>query len=455
MPLTDEAIAEIDAFVDARMEALRIPGVAIAIIEDGEIIHAKGFGVTREGGEAVTADTLFQIGSISKPFTATAIMKLVEAGEIGLDDPVVDHLPWFRTSDAAQSAQITIRHLLAHRSGISTFDGNHNQDGGSGDAKAMEDAVRDLSRISLSAPPGEIFQYSNANYQILGVLIETVTGEPFERATRTLILGDAYPQTNFNRDLRGYRYWLGAPRLFTGETGRAILAQGGVQTSANELAAFLQGFMRGDRSILAPETLAEMMTPYAEDDAMPYGLGWMRVEFPDHSLVFHTGSNPGFAAIAGFSPDASFGFVVLANANQSFGIRNVESLTRGVGDLVMGRPPRPVSPPLSERISALLVYTTPIILVLLTLHFGWKWLNGKFRSVFPRSQPLDALWRLVLPSLILAGIAFCLLVAIPQMNGAPMSAISRFNPDLGLALQAGGYLALALAVLRPVVRLRI
>jgi CubicO group peptidase (beta-lactamase class C family) len=108
----------IDAYVEEQMRRLKIPGVSLAIIEGDKIVHLRGFGRSRLGGEAPTPQTPFFIGSLTKSFTALAVMQLVEAGKIELDAPVQRYLPWFRVADPAASAQITVRHLLNQTSGL-------------------------------------------------------------------------------------------------------------------------------------------------------------------------------------------------------------------------------------------------------------------------------------------------------------------------------------------------
>ena len=113
----------IDAYVEEQMHRLKIPGASLAIVEGGEIVHLRGFGRARPGGEAPTPQTPFVLGSTTKSFTALAVMQLVEAGKIELDAPVQRYLPWFRVADPEASAQITVRHLLNQTSGMSLVAG--------------------------------------------------------------------------------------------------------------------------------------------------------------------------------------------------------------------------------------------------------------------------------------------------------------------------------------------
>lgn len=458
--LTAERIAEIDAFVEDRMEALDISGVAIALIEDGALVHARGFGVTAEGGDPVSENTMFQTGSISKTFAATVILQLVSEQRIGLDDPVVKHLPWFRTASRAGSDNITVRHLLSHRSGLSMFTGNRNQNGGSDGTDSMELAVRELARHKLKSKPGASYEYSNANYQILGTLLEAIEGQPYEEILKKRIFETA----GMSRSLvtmaiagqqdaaQGHRYWLTRPQVYNGEPGRAVLAQGGVSSSSSDLATYLISFINNDNQLVAEGMQPEMLTSEDTGPGTHYALGWFTRAFVDHRLIFHTGSNPGYEAVAGFSPEKRLGFVVLTNANSSFGNRNVAGLTLGVGNMVMGLPVPPASPDMVSRIGFFAICLIPLLLISVIIGFV---LNRKsLVSLKGKRLSVASIRRLMLPSVILVGLAWLLLVSIPQVNGAPMSAIALFNPDIAVALRAGGYLALFWAIVRPILRWR-
>src|SRR5213593_3118834 len=115
---TEPDIASIDAYISAQMQSNHIPGVALGLVHNDQIVHLRGFGEADQSGRAVTPQTPFILASVSKSFTALAIMQLVEAGKIELDAPVQRYLPWFRVADPVASARITVRHLLYHTSGI-------------------------------------------------------------------------------------------------------------------------------------------------------------------------------------------------------------------------------------------------------------------------------------------------------------------------------------------------
>ncbi|MGZ5418169.1 MAG: serine hydrolase domain-containing protein, partial [Nocardioides sp.] len=170
----------IDAFVEAEMDAQRIPGLSLAIVSDDQIVHMRGFGQADQSGRAVSPQTPFVIGSVSKSVTALAIMQLVEAGEVKLDAPVSRYIPWFRVADEEASAQITVRHLLNHTSGLSTKTGRSFQGNGDTTDSALEQAVRKLSSVELTELVGEVHQYSTINYSVLGLIVQVVSEQSYE-----------------------------------------------------------------------------------------------------------------------------------------------------------------------------------------------------------------------------------------------------------------------------------
>jgi CubicO group peptidase (beta-lactamase class C family) len=167
--------AAMDAYVTEQMNNLGIPGMALGIVQDGQIVHLQGFGAADSSGRAVTPQTPFYIGSTTKSFTALAVMQLVEAGKIDLDAPVQTYLPWFELADKDASAKITVRNLLNQTSGISPQDGDRFWTS----QEQLEEHVRGLNGIQLTQPVGTIYQYSNLNYSIAGLVVEQVSGQSY------------------------------------------------------------------------------------------------------------------------------------------------------------------------------------------------------------------------------------------------------------------------------------
>ncbi len=460
--LDADRIAAIDTLIDTRMDEFNIPGVALALIEDGEIIHARGFGSIGDGTIPITADTKFQIGSISKPFSALTILHLIETGELGLDDTLVSHVPTFQTRIAAQSDKITIRHLLSHRSGFSTLFGNRNQGPGAVPDTSVKDLLSVTRRTSLQSEPGAAYAYSNANYQWLGYLAERVTGRSFAElvaegvaARYGLEQTRLGPSESSDGRTAGHRYWFGTPRPYNWRAERVTWPQGGIETTAADLAKLLTGLIdEFDRAEVDPLLQAMISpTPADAEEETYYGLGWVVDQSPSPRLVYHNGRNPGFEAMAGFSPEERFGFVVLANASTSFGAANVSALGSGVADLVLGRDLGPSAPSLGERIARMVVFAIPVLLLVRIILFVWKWRCDAFEPITFNAKSIFL--RLVVPSAILIGLAYFLYAIAPSLNRVNFQALYMFNPDIGLLLGFGSLLALIWGVVRPILRLRI
>jgi CubicO group peptidase (beta-lactamase class C family) len=169
---SDPDLEKLDAYIEANMRQNRIPGMALAITQGERILYLQGYG-SSFSNQAVTPKTPFYIGSVSKSFTALAVLQLVEQGLIELDAPIQAYIPWFQVANESYSSAITARHLLNQTSGMSRSD--YNRDLLPADA-TIEEAVRNLKVIQPSQPPGENLHYFNANYTILGYLVEEVSG---------------------------------------------------------------------------------------------------------------------------------------------------------------------------------------------------------------------------------------------------------------------------------------
>lgn len=161
---------EIETYLRTQMETYRIPGLVIAIVRNGEAEYVKGFGIANGRGGAVTPQTPFLLNSVSKSFTAVGIMQLADPRKISLDDPVQKCLPWFAVS-SGQGGEITVSQLLYQTSGLSMLGGRQALLK-PGAPDALEAGVRDLAQEELAFNPGDRYEYSNLNYNLLGLLIQ-------------------------------------------------------------------------------------------------------------------------------------------------------------------------------------------------------------------------------------------------------------------------------------------
>jgi CubicO group peptidase (beta-lactamase class C family) len=452
--------ASIERFVQDEMAAQRIPGLALAIVKDDRIAYVRGFGKADESGRAVTPQTPFIIGSLSKSFTALAIMQLVEAGKVELDAPVQRYLPWFRVADEKASAEITVRHLLNQTSGLSTKTGRSYQGSGDTSDAALENAVRELRDVELTAPVGETYQYSTINYSILGLIVQTVSGRSYESYVQTEILDPLQMRDSFTSEAAakpnglatGYHYSFGRPRPADLPYNRGLIPAGYLISSAEDMTHYLIAQLDrgryGTGSVLSPEGIAELHQPAVETASADtsYAMGWFVGPINEIPAIYHQGETFNFHANVVLVPESRTGVVVLMNAQNSldlFFADRMGTIAEGVTSLLQGREP---SPPPSSRVSflvyallfgLLVIQATGIIRSIAALR------NGRLRGgrIGPRT-------RIALSLAANLAWATFVLVLIPKQLGLPLLVLAQGFPDLAYLLLVSGLVALVWGFVR-------
>ena len=313
-------LERVDAYVRQELERQRVPGAAIAIVQDGKLVHARGFGLANvELGVTVSPATVFQSASVGKQFTATLVMMLVEEGRIGLDDPVRKYIP-----EASESWDgITIRQMLSHTSGISNrlYDSldmrrDHTE----------EDLTRLITALPLDFPPGTKWNYSNPAYVMLGVVIRRVTGKFYGDGLRERIftpLGMTTARVISEADIVPNRS--AGYRLADGDLKNQSWVSPVINTTADGSLYFtVLDLAKWDAALATAQLLPrgrleEMWTPVRLQDGttQPYGLGWSLASLGDQRIVEHGGSWQGFRSYIVRYLGARTTVVVLANAAQA------------------------------------------------------------------------------------------------------------------------------------------
>jgi CubicO group peptidase (beta-lactamase class C family) len=440
----DARLAAIDAYITAQMQAERLPGLALGIVKGNEIIHLRSFGVADPTGRSVTPQTPFIIGSLTKSFTALAVMQLAEAGKLGLDVPVQRYIPWFHLANPEASTQITIRHLLNHTSGISRYSGRELL-AGKGD-KTIEQRVRELGTVALTEPVGATFQYSNTNYQVLGLVIQMISGQSYEEYIQRHILNPLEMRHSFLSEAdavrdgmaTGYRWWFGVP--FPAELPYLpdALPAGFLLSSAEDMAHYLSAHMNGGNygttSILSPAGIAELHRPeaaIASTDAR-YGMGWL-TEFIDGILMLsHCGDTANYHADMIIIPDSQWGVIVLMNANnalvgqvEAVGKLGMGRIAAGVASLLAGH--EPPTPKLNFRTFYLILN---VAIVLFSVLQVWSLVRLLQRRHQPLQQrPLTLIRCVVLPLALELAIPLKLVRSLPKWADAPWSILRLYSPD--------------------------
>ena len=342
---------------EARVEALRrqtgVPGMSVAIVENGRTSFLRGFGVRRLGApDPVDVDTIFATGSTGKAFTVAALATLVDAGRISWDDHVIDRLPGFQMYDPWVTREMTIRDLLVHRSGLGL---------GEGDllfvprgSLSRTEAVRRLRYLKPATSFRYGFAYDNVLYMVVGQLIEAVTGQRWETYVHDHVLvpagmlssttdseshfkdpDRAFPHARIGGPVRG----IGDQQVLDehDELGRAAAPAGGMAVSIGDMAKWLQlqlahGKLPNDSRLFSEAAHDQMWAPLVLQPIQPrppslaltvplfdtYALGWEVRDYRGARIVWHSGAVLGSESIVVLLPDKDVGFAIEINSEDGY-----------------------------------------------------------------------------------------------------------------------------------------
>ena len=431
-----------------------VPGLAVAVMRRGQVVFAKGYGVADPEHRAVSTETVFQVGSITKAFVALVIQQLAAEGKLELDAPVIKYLPDFRTLDRARSARITADHLVTHRSGLSTVAGNsgHVVDNGlSGPAAA----VAGLASVQLFAEPGSTFQYSNANYVVLSHLIETVDQRRFEEALQARIFDPLGMQHSFvivppSESVHvaiPYRLWFGQPVAWTPPAqeppDRTMIGAGAVSASIEDLATFVDAVRLRDPRVV-PASADRLFALNTFWEQWGYGYGWFTRSDGENLIFEHSGFTPGFFSLAVMSPESATSVVVLTNQG---GLAQGD-LPRAIAHAAFNWEPIPAKAPLMARLAIWSAVMAPLgLLVLLTKTVVLL----RSSSLVPTTR--TRLFNAVLGLSLMACSAACYAI-YPELMALSFGASWAYFPDLTLTVIVAMGMALVSGLARLALSLK-
>lgn len=313
---------KIDEYVRYRMERFHIPGLAMAVVRDGQVIAAKGYGrASLELDAPVTPETVFEIGSITKQFTAAAIMLLVEEGKVRLDDKITTYLSGLPEA----WANVTVRHLLTHTSGIKSYTSVMDFLTLCRNDHTPEEIIRMVSEFPLEFQPGEKWAYSNTGYYLLGLIIEKASGRSYwefldERIFKPLGMTatrSSEPRTIIPNRARGYGWvenrYVNRDPLTTTAAGAA----GAIVSTVLDLARWDAALYT--EQVLKKSSLEQMWTGarLTSGQMTDYGFGWRVGEIRGHRFVMHGGGTPGFSSHLLRLPNDRLTVIVLTNRGGS------------------------------------------------------------------------------------------------------------------------------------------
>lgn len=388
----EPGFAAVDRYLADSLGATGFPGMAVAIVRDGEVVHAAGYG-TDGRGDPVTPRTPFRIGSLTKSFTAAAVLQLVDAGRIALDAPVREYLPDFMPAD-----RITVRHLLNQTSGIADA-GVPTLNDGEEDLARRVASLRDARLVS---EPGHEFHYCDVNYQVLARLVEVVSGRPWavyldERVFAPLGTADTVAgATAAQADAPpGHILLFGMP-IARPELDGLLAGSGGVVSTAQDMGRWLAVQSSGGGPVLRPGDVTLMQTP-PPGVAGGYAMGW-QVVAPDR--LEHTGVLSTYSAIQVLLPESDQAFVLLFDGN--YAPADTAGVAAGLTALLTGDA-QPAGPRSTALLAAVLGAATLAVLGLRVRQLVRVRSRRNRRAGRPRWTVVPGLAWLVLPVALLAG----------------------------------------------------
>jgi CubicO group peptidase (beta-lactamase class C family) len=420
----------LERFMNESMEVYGIPGASLAIIQDGKLMFQQSWGKQSQG-VPVTEDTLFTIGSVSKPLTSLAIMRLVDDKKIDLDQEIDRYLPAFHYNKNGFDKKITIRHLLTHTSGISSYDGLEIADRNLRGENAIDVAVQKLNNVHLNYEPGEVHQYSAANYLLLGKIIENVTNQSFSEFMDDEIfsvIGMDRTVSNFEAAKvlgyqPGYQSWFGKPIKSRGFFDDSGVPYGYMASTTGDMSKFINFLLDGG-DILSKDSFDIYTSPhYHRKEDMYYGLGWRISTEVDNSYYFHGGETPDSRAELFINPQQDYGFILLTNKNNFSEVLSTVWMREGIKMIVEeGKSPE------VQNLNHHMQWSTLIVTLFLLLLSSWN-----LYRLIKKTKIKSKIWIFIgVLSILLSIIMIPLLI---YLFSSPWNTINLYAPATAILIK--------------------
>ena len=421
-------ISKIDEFMTNEIERLNLPGASLAIIQGNQIEYLQGYGIANTNSTNITPQTPIVIGSVTKSFTALAIMQLVEQGKIRLEDPVQSYISWFQIADKEESQKITIQHLLNHTSGFSTYDGQVSISQGN---QTLKEHIQSLVSTELAYPVGEQYQYSNLNYSLLGLVIEEVTNKSYreyinEYIFQPLEMNNSFtnPKDDINHTIaEGYQTIFGIKVQTEQLNHEGTVPSGYIISSAEDMANYMiaqlnQGEFKG-KSVLSSNAINTLHQPssYMGNDTY-YAMGWE----VNNEGISHNGWTEN--TYSNVLLDGEYGISLQINSMDYFNLNEYDAIVSGINKLLHNQ-----EPSLSDSnpfVKYIMIDLILLIIFAFIVYSTYRVFKLKNRKVTTSRRILKGLsifvFNWMLPLVILSG--------FPKLFG-PLSTVTLFAPGIG------------------------
>lgn len=439
---------EVRQAIETQLAATGTPGAAWAVVDTEGIAESGMWGVDGDG-EAVESDTAFLWGSIAKPVTAAAVLKLAETGRLELDAPVSRYLPRFRPQWNGADAAPTVKQLLTQTAGLPDDGDTAVTDRGDHRADAVSRTADELNTVDLASKPGSRFEYASGNYLLLGAVVEAVTGEHYAAFLDREILTPwgmtdviTTPRKAADRLPVGHRQFGGIAVSHSEDFDVSGVPYGYLAGDIEDLAAFTAAQLAGGNGVLAPESVAQAQRKHTDSTSGGYGYGWSVGRLPGtkEPIVWHSGATPGYQSMLVLLPETHQAVIVLQNTYSMPRETQLLNAAFSAAGVVAGQRPETYEP---DTVLLLLPWFGGLIAIGLLIA-AVRGLRGA------RQRPKRPALHIGVWAVSAAGVAVLLLAVVPWLIPASWRLLWIWVPDLAIALWSITAASALLAAIRIV-----
>ncbi|QHA91036.1 serine hydrolase [Bacillus sp. N1-1] len=416
-------------YMNEAMKKYQIPGASLGLVQNGDVVYQESLG-KQSDGSPVTNKTLFSIGSISKPLTSLGILKLVEKGKIKLEAPIDTYIQ-FDYGQSTNQYVITVKQLLAHTSGISSLSGMAIADKNLRGSNALTEAVKELEPLKLVSKPGQLHQYSAANYLLLGKIIEEKAEVPFAEYMHEAVfknLGMSDTVASYKSAIKlgyqpGFQSWFGKPvesDVWFDDSGAPY---GYMASTLVDMLAFIRAVQYSDTLLSEPLNTLYTKPEVHRKENLYYGLGWRINKEKNEQYIFHGGETPDSRSEIFIHNTKDYAFVLLTNKNNFSEVMNTTDMKEGIREIIESEQ-IPSLPEPNHRLQWLTLFFTIIV----TLLGIWN-----ISRLYQKNLIFKKIWYIVAGVSVLLGVIMIPLLV--QLFQSPWHTIIAYAPDTALLIK--------------------
>jgi CubicO group peptidase (beta-lactamase class C family) len=467
----EDDFSTLEKYIQSEMKSSYIPGTAVGIIKDNNVVYSKGFGIADSKGKKVTTETSFNIGSISKTFATVATMQLVEKGKINLNAPIEEYIPWVKITIPVGAPKITIKHLLSHTSGLTT---NLGQKGVTEDkSENIKELILKQKDLTTNRSAGESWEYSNLNFILIGAIIESVSGESYSDYLRKNILTPLEMNNTYlakeeilnGNSAKGFQTFFGKLISFDYPYREDRLSAGMVYSNIEDMTHYMSMLLNEgkykDKTILSPESIKNIRSPRTATSHFSFGLG----VFVDRGIYYHGGDDFNFHAYMVLNPYNKDGAILMYNTNHYL-IMQYLSLHNKLFNEQLTTPSNHMDQAITSTIigkksynfrsvnidKMYLVLDTMFVIIILLLSISIYRLRCWRQRMLDKSKfkIINIIW-----AILINGILPLFILNVPRINGATWISTYQGIPDLGYGLMAIAFVLLVIGFIKTCMLLSI